>query len=176
MGRGRASYARERYSSGTKRWRGTSRIAWRTRGSEIPSRWIWSLTIASRAPIRGSCCSADRPTPVDSARTRTTPGRHRRIISRLLLLLLLRPLPSLPLLLPPHGLPQLRQPLLDEPVQGSLRVFPVRAGFPRRDSHQDLDPLFHALDGVDREFPIPDGLDDLILQHEVPDVSPGDED
>src|ERR1017187_8093894 len=49
MGSGRSSYADASSASGTKRWRGTVRIASRTRGSRIPRAAIWRSTMSFRS-------------------------------------------------------------------------------------------------------------------------------
>src|ERR1039457_2634348 len=54
MGSGRSSYADASSASGTKRWRGTVRIASRTRGSRIPRAAIWRSTMSFRFFCMGS--------------------------------------------------------------------------------------------------------------------------
>src|SRR5512141_2625528 len=54
MGRGRSSYADASSAGGTKRWRGTVRIASRTRGSRIPRAAIWRSTMSLRFFCMGS--------------------------------------------------------------------------------------------------------------------------
>src|SRR6266545_1242680 len=54
MGSGRSSYAKASSAGGTKRWRGTVRIASRTRGSRIPRAAIWCSTMSLRFFCMGS--------------------------------------------------------------------------------------------------------------------------
>src|SRR5450759_194697 len=77
MGRGRSSYATDRTSVGTNRWRGGERINRNTSGLRIPRFSIWSTTMRSRCKVTGS--SATRS--ADIGRTGRAQNANRKSAS-----------------------------------------------------------------------------------------------
>src|SRR3990172_3077214 len=79
-------------------------------------------------------------------------------------------------LLPLRRLPKTLEAFLHDAVERPLRAGPVKAGLTRRNPQQDFNPFLDVVDGMDMEFFLPDRVDDVFLQHQVPHVPFRDDD